>query len=208
MNSTATARPAWNTMVMAALTAASASSGVSARRQYVHGLQHLLRGPAHGELPRVALAEVAAHGHQRQEREAAAAGQRQHVDAVAGAAALHQQHAAGAAEIGAGEQRHALLLGGQRHGVDIGIGERAVDQDAVARVRHVGELRDLVLAQEVVDLVLPARFRAASLLMSRPAPVPPVQVHPGPAQMRPAMYRSLSHLEPRRASLHQTAKGD
>ncbi len=110
-----------------------------------------------GILPRVALAEVAAHADQRQERKAPAAGQRQHVDAVADAAALHEKDAARAAEIGPGQQRHALLLGGQRHRVHVRVGERAVDQDAVAGVGHIGELRDLVLAQQVVDLVLPGR---------------------------------------------------
>ncbi len=77
---------------------------------------------------------------------------------------LHQQDAARAAEIGAGEQRHALLLGGQRDRSGAGIGERAVDQDAVAGIGHIGELRDVVPAQEIVELVLPSSRRAVALI--------------------------------------------
>src|SRR5215469_7338456 len=55
-----------------------------------------------------------------------------------------------AAQIGAGDQRHALLLGGQRDRMNVGIGERAVDQDRMPGIRHIGDLRDAVLAQQVV----------------------------------------------------------
>src|SRR4051794_20154370 len=48
-----------------------------------HGRQYGLRCLAHGKLPRVALAEVAAHAHQCQERKARALDEREHVDAVA-----------------------------------------------------------------------------------------------------------------------------
>ena len=65
--------------------------------------------------------------------------QGQHVDAVADAARLHQQDAARAAEIGAGQQRHAFLLGGQGDRMHAGVGERAVDQDAVPGIGDIGE---------------------------------------------------------------------
>src|SRR6266542_6456517 len=42
--------------------------------------------------------------------------------------------------------------------MDARIGQRAVDQDAVAGIRHIGELGDVVLAQEIVELVLPPRL--------------------------------------------------
>ena len=35
-----------------------------------------------------------------------------------------------------------------------GIGQRAVDQDAMPGIRHIGELRDVVAAQQIVELVL------------------------------------------------------
>src|SRR5256885_12630271 len=60
-------------------------------------------------------------------------------------------------------KRHTLFLCGQRDRLRAGIGERAVDQDAVAGIRHIGELRDVVAAQQVVELVLPAR-RAAVVI--------------------------------------------
>ncbi len=47
--------------------------------------------------------------------------------------------AARAAEIGAGGERHAFLLGGERDRAHAGVGERTVDQHGVAGVRHVGE---------------------------------------------------------------------
>jgi hypothetical protein len=77
-------------------------------------------------------------------RKPAALDQRQHIDAIAGAAALHQQDTAGPAEVGTGEHRHPLLLSGQRHGMDLRIGERSVDQDPVARIGHIGELSALL----------------------------------------------------------------
>ena len=120
-----------------------------------HRLQHGLGRLAHWVLPRVSLAEIAAHADEGQERKSAAAGEREHVDAVADTAALHQEDAARAAEIGAGQQRHALLLCGQGDGVDAGVGQRPVDQDPVPGIGDVGELRDVVAAQQVVDLVLP-----------------------------------------------------
>jgi hypothetical protein len=85
------------------------------------------------------------HAYQPQTRKATALDQREHIDAISGAAALHEQNAARAAEIGAGEQRHALLLGRQRNRMHSRIGERTVDQDAVSRIRHVRELRHIEL---------------------------------------------------------------
>src|SRR3954467_14945639 len=73
-----------------------------------HGLQHRLGRLAHGKLPWIALAEIAAHADQREERKAPALDQREHVDAVADAARLHQQHGPRAAEIGAGAPRLPL----------------------------------------------------------------------------------------------------
>jgi hypothetical protein len=72
-----------------------------------------------------------------------------------------KQDAASAAEIGAGEQRHSLFFGRQRDRVYALIGKRAVDQDAVAGIRHIGELGDIVSAQKIVEIVLPAGRRAA-----------------------------------------------
>ena len=70
--------------------------------------------------------------------------QRQHVDAVADAARLHQQHGARAAEIGAGDKRHAFLLGRQRDRMHAGVGERAINQNAVTRIRNICNLRHAV----------------------------------------------------------------
>jgi hypothetical protein len=88
-------------------------------------------------------------------RKPAALDQRQHIDAIAGAAALHQEDSAGAAEVGAGEHRHALLLAGQRHGMDLRVGQGSVDQNPVAGIGHIGELSDVVAAQQIVEIVLP-----------------------------------------------------
>jgi hypothetical protein len=93
----------------------------------------------------------------------AALDQGQHVDAIAGAARLHQQDAARAAKIGAGQQRDTLFFRGQRDGLRTGVGERAVDQDAVAGIRDIGELRDVMAAQQIVELVLPARRAAVAV---------------------------------------------
>ena len=114
VSSTATAWPLLNAMVSAALTRRDhVLRPLDAQADDAHGLEHRLRRLAHGKLPRISLAEIAAHAHQRQERKAAALDQRQHVDAIADPARLHQQHAARAAEIGAGDQRDAFLLGGR-----------------------------------------------------------------------------------------------
>ena len=40
--------------------------------------------------------------------------------------------------------------------MDLRIGERAVYQDPVAGIGHVGELSDIVAAQQIVEIVLPA----------------------------------------------------
>jgi hypothetical protein len=52
-----------------------------------------------------------------------------------------------------------------------GIGERAVDQDAVPGIRHIGELRYVMAPKQIVKGILPplARFR-------RHCPPPPYQV--------------------------------
>jgi hypothetical protein len=108
-------------------------------------------------------AEIAAHAHEREEGESRALDQRQHVDAVADPARLHQQNRTRAAEIGAGAERHALLLGRERDRMHRRIGERTVDQDGVAGVRHIAELRDVVRPQEIVELVLPGGLGAAAV---------------------------------------------
>jgi hypothetical protein len=38
----------------------------------------------------------------------------------------------------------------------VGIGQRPVDQDAMPGIGHVGELGDVVLAQQIIHLILPA----------------------------------------------------
>ena len=35
------------------------------------------------------------------------------------------------------------------------IGERSVNQDAVAGIGHLGELSDIVAAQQIIEIVLP-----------------------------------------------------
>ena len=62
-----------------------------------------------------------------------------------------------AAEIGAGDERDAFLLGGQGNRMDLGVGERAVDENAVPGVGHVGDLGNAMAAQQVVEIMLPAR---------------------------------------------------
>src|SRR5579875_2479813 len=54
-----------------------------------HRPQHRFDRLAHRELPRIALAEIAAHADKGEEREAPALDQRQHVDAIADAARLY-----------------------------------------------------------------------------------------------------------------------
>jgi hypothetical protein len=121
---------------------------------------------AHVELPRIELAPFAAHGHQHQQGQAAFLGQREHVDAVADPAALHQQHTALATEPGAGQQRHAFLLGAERHAGHPVMGGAAVDQAGMARIRHVGDLAHLQCVQLVEDGIRPV----AHTVLPRPAP--------------------------------------
>jgi hypothetical protein len=98
----------------------------------------------HGVLPRIARAEIASHADEGQEREAASLDQREHVEAIADAADVHQEHAARAAKVRARQQRDPLLLCGEGDGVDTWIGQRAIDQNAVTSIGHVGELGDVV----------------------------------------------------------------
>jgi hypothetical protein len=39
--------------------------------------------------------------------------------------------------------------------MDLRISERSVDQDPVAGIGHIGELSDIVAAQQIVEIVLP-----------------------------------------------------
>ena len=100
--------------------------------------------PGPWELPRVALAEVAAHAHQRQERKAPAAGQREHVDAVAdparSASAVHRARRRDRRRPAAPHLPPRWSAPPIAHRV----GERAVDEAAVPGVGHIGELRDAV----------------------------------------------------------------
>ena len=45
-----------------------------------------------------------------------------------------------------------------------GIGKRAVDENAVAGIGHVGELGDVVAAEQIVELVLPAGAGLVSVM--------------------------------------------
>src|SRR5215470_4764813 len=63
---------------------------VGAQAVYTNGLQHRRDRLSHGVLPWIALAEVAPHGDERQERKSSRVDERQHVDAVADPAALHE----------------------------------------------------------------------------------------------------------------------
>lgn len=64
-------------------------------------------------LPRVQLGLLAAHGHQRQEKDAAHLQRGEHDGAGADSAALPRQHGAVPAQPGAADDGDALLLGGQ-----------------------------------------------------------------------------------------------
>ena len=70
------------------------------------------------------------------------------------------------AEVCAGEEPDAFLLGGQRNGLDFRVVQGAVDEHPVPGVRDVGELGHAKFAQHPVDLVRPgrARLRLAALL--------------------------------------------
>jgi hypothetical protein len=121
--------------------------------------------------------------------------QGQHVDAVPGAARLHQQDSARAAEIGAGEQRHPFLLGGQRYRAGLRVGERAVDQHPVAGIRHIGELGDVVAAQQIIERILPARRRASARVHRRLPRSLPIRIVANPARTQ---LSNAAALLPRR----------
>jgi hypothetical protein len=72
-------------------------------------------------------------------------------------AALHQERAPFAAEPGAGEQRHAFLLGGQHDRAHRRIGMGQLDQPRMPGIRHVGELAYAELPKRAVDRVPPVR---------------------------------------------------
>jgi hypothetical protein len=57
-------------------------------------------------------------------------------------------------EVGPRQKGHTLFLGRQGHRMHLGTAERAVDQNTMAHIGHVGKLGDVV--RKVVDLVLPA----------------------------------------------------
>ena len=80
---------------------------------------------------------------------------RENIDAVTGAAALHQEYAAGSAKVGTGKHGDAFLFGGESNGVHIRVGQRAIDERPVSGVRNIGELRDVVFTQQIIELVRP-----------------------------------------------------
>ena len=89
------------------------------------------------------------------------------VDAVADAAALQQQCASGPAQVCAGQQRDAFLLGGERHSHDLRIGESPPDHCAVTGVRHVGEQTDVHRPQLVVEDLRPVALVGRVLVHGR-----------------------------------------
>src|SRR3984885_3845770 len=115
------------------------------------------RARSHRHLPGIEFAPFAAHRHQRQERQAEDLGQRQHVDAIADAARLHQQHTALAAGPGAGQQRHALFFGGQRHRAHRRRAQHPFDQLRMPGIGHVRHLTDIEALQYVKDIFRPGR---------------------------------------------------
>jgi len=143
-------------MVSAAFTVGNHIRGMlDPHANHPHGREHRLGCLPHGELPRVSLAEIAAHADEREEGKARPFDQESMLDAVADATRLHQQHRARAAEIRAGDERNALLLRGQRNGVDVRVGKRPVDENAVTGIGNVGNLRDAVSTQQIIKIMLP-----------------------------------------------------
>src|SRR5260221_948692 len=136
--------------------------GLADARRLVDGIdqgprqaQRLAAVLPHRHLPRVELAPLAAHGHDREQREAALADERQHVDAVADAAALHEQDAALSAEPGAGQQRHALLLGGEPDRPDCILGTAKIDEPGMPGIGDIGDLTDAGLFEDAKDVIGP-----------------------------------------------------
>src|SRR5262249_2557438 len=167
VNSTATARRALNTMVSAAETLDSASAGCSARRHFTPmasstGTVACPIGNCHG-LPSPKSPRMLTSVRNGNRPPLMSESMLMQLPTPL----LHQQHAAFAAEIGAREQRHALLFGRERNGMNLGIGERTVDQDLVAGIGHIGELRHPAAAQQIVYFVLPGLRRALAFRAGR-----------------------------------------
>ena len=117
--------------------------------------QHVLGDRAHRHLPRIELAELAAHRHQEDAAETAIAQQRKHIDAIADAARLHQERRALAAERGAGDEADAFLLGRQHHVGDSRVVAAERDEPAMAGVGHIADLTHADAAEMAVDRVGP-----------------------------------------------------
>jgi hypothetical protein len=65
-------------------------------------------------------------------------------------------------EIGPGEQRDALLSR-QCHRMNLWVGQRAVDQRLMAGIRNIGELGDIVPAQQRIERVVSILFVFGSI---------------------------------------------
>src|SRR6266851_1527317 len=125
---------------------------------------------SHRYLPRVELAPLTAHRHEREQRETALCDQRQHVDAVADAAALHEEGAALPTEPGAGEERDAFLLGGEADGADDIVFAAEIDQPGVAGIRDIGDLPYVDRAKYPKNVVRPMYWFRHAAGSSRASP--------------------------------------
>src|SRR5262249_12409535 len=111
---------------------ADAVGSLGAEDVKTHELEDSSGPLAHGNLPGIELGELAAHGDEEHERDAAVFRQREQVDAIADTARLHEERAAGAAEPEAGSKPNALLFAGQNGGCDVGVGGAEVYQARVS----------------------------------------------------------------------------